>query len=68
MEEGVRVGKVDLEGQEDGDGGRVTIRLSNWHKACCCKAAKGGGEFNQYKLSRQSAPPRMCVCACKAVK
>lgn len=66
--EGGQVGKVDLEGWEDGDGGRVTIRLSNWHKAYCCKEAKGGdGEFNQYALSQQSALSLTCVCVCRCV-
>ncbi len=33
-------------------------------KPIAARRPKGGGEFNQYTLSLQSAPSRTCVCVC----
>lgn len=50
-----QVGKVDLEGWGGGDRDGVAIRLSNWHKAYCCKKPSGGVMGNSINTF-------LCVC------
>lgn len=60
------MGQVDLEGREDGDDGRDTIRLSNRHKDDCCTEAKGMWGIQSIN-TLPSVCSFVCVCVCVCV-
>lgn len=59
-----QVDKVDLEGWEDGDGAKVTIRLSNWYRASKEAMEEVGNSIN--KNTQTHSPnnllPSVCMC------